>query len=101
MYQFYQGFLDWLTIYKISTENKEKILKVCFRLSNDPHVMYFRPVLVNDMKPLPLKGDLFNKNVQDRKKRGFPNLFFQLFQKSYVLRNLIFLENFTYFFSLK
>ena len=46
----------------------EKISKVWFQLSNDSHVMYFKPVLANDMQPLPLK-------------RSFPNIFFQLFQK--------------------
>ena len=35
----------------------EIILRVCFRLSNDSHAMYFRSVLVNDMQPLHLKSD--------------------------------------------
>ena len=88
MNQFYYSFLDWLTLVNYLSENKEKILKVCFRLSNDSHAMYFRPVLVNNMQLFPLKSDHFFllKLFMIEKKRFIRKTNSQLFQKSYGLR---------------
>ena len=74
------------------SKNNEKILQVCFRLSNDSHVMYFEPILVNNMQlqlPPPQKMFRLRKKETDKK------LYFQHFQKKlWVSSDDLFLENF-------